>query len=295
MIEATALFDLIGEPFAYGFMTKAILGGGAVGALCGMLSCFVTLKGWSLLGDALSHAVVPGVALAALVGAPFAVGAFLTGLLAVLGIGFVERNSVLKNDTVIGVVFTAFFAAGLFLISVFPSNVRLKSILFGNLLGISDGDLVQVAVVGLICLVVIGLKWKDLLLYCFDPSHARAVGLDVRLIQLTLLSLLSLAAVAALQAVGALLVVAMLITPGATALLLTDRFGLMLWIAPALGALAAMTGAYASFFLDGSTGGAIVVLQTLMFLIALVFAPRHGLLAARRRLGRVALGAEPAA
>lgn len=275
--------QLLSEPFAYGFMWKAILGGGAVGALCGFLSCFVTLKGWSLLGDALSHAVVPGVALASLLGAPFAVGAFFSGILAVVSIGFVERNSYLKNDAVIGVVFTTFFAAGLFIISVFPSNLRLKTILFGNLLGISDADLWQVAVVGVICLVVILCKWKDLLLYCFDPSHARSIGLNVRVLHLLLLSLLSLAAVAALQAVGALLVVAMLITPGATAFLLTDRFGRMLIIAPLLGAGATMAGAYASFFLDGSTGGAIVALQTLLFLMAFLFAPKHGVLAARRQ------------
>lgn len=283
MIEFGDLVEHLLSPFGYEFMLKAILAGGAVGALCGFLSCFVTLKGWSLLGDALSHAVVPGVALAGLFGAPFAVGAFLTGLLAVVGIGFVERNSHLKNDAVIGVVFTSFFAAGLFIISVFPSNVRLKTILFGNLLGVSDADFLQLLFVGGICLVTVLLKWKDLLLYCFDPSHARAIGLDTRMIHLLLLGLLSLASVAALQAVGALLVVAMLITPGATALLLTDRFGLMLVIAPALGAVSAMIGAYLSFFLDGSTGGAIVALQTALFVLVLLFAPKHGLIAARRR------------
>lgn len=282
-MEPSSLGATLASPFGYDFMVKAILGGGAVGALCGFLSCFVTLKGWSLLGDALSHAVVPGVAIAALFGAPFAVGAFVTGLLAVLGIGLIERNSVLKNDAVIGVVFTTFFAAGLFIISVFPSNVRIKTILFGNLLGISDADLLQVAAVGLIALVFIGLKWKDLLLYCFDPSHARSIGIRTDVLHLALLALLSLAAVAALQAVGALLVVAMLITPGATALLLTDRFGRMLILAPVLGGIAAMAGAYASFFLDGSTGGLIVVLQTVLFVAAFLFAPRHGMLAARRR------------
>lgn len=278
-----SLISLLTEPFGYDFMMKAIFGGAAVGALCGLLSCFVTLKGWSLLGDALSHSVVPGVAVAAILGAPFAIGAFITGLLAVLSMGMIERNSVLKNDAVIGVVFTAFFAAGLFIISVFPTDVRIQTILFGNLLGISDGDLMQVGLAGIICLLVVALKWKDLLLYCFDSSHARAIGLNTDMIHLVLLGLLSLAAVAALQAVGALLVVAMLITPGATALLLTDSFGRMLFIAPVLAALACMGGAYASYFLDGSTGGAIVVLQTVVFALALVFAPKHGLLAARRK------------
>lgn len=278
------LLALLLSPFGYEFMRKAIFAGAFVGAMCGFLSCFVTLKGWSLLGDALSHAVVPGVAIAYIVGAPFPVGAFVTGLLAVIGIGFIERNTKIKNDAVIGVVFTAFFAAGLLLISVFPSNLRLKTILFGNLLGISDFDLVQLVLVGVVCMGIVALKWRDLLLYCFDAQHARSVGLNTRVLHLTLLALLALAAVAALQAVGALLVVAMLITPGATAYLLTDRFGRMLAIAPALGALTAATGAYASFFLDGSAGGIIVVLQTLIFLGALVFAPRHGILAARRRV-----------
>lgn len=278
-----SFFALLAEPFSYAFMIKAIFGGAAVGALCGLLSCFVTLKGWSLLGDALSHSVVPGVAVTALVGGPFALGAFIAGLLAVLGIGLIERNSVLKNDAVIGVVFTAFFAAGLFIVSIFPTNIRIESILFGNLLGISSADLLQVAVIGVICFVVFVTKWKDLLIYCFDPNHARAIGLNVSALHLILLILLSLAAVAALQAVGALLVVAMLITPGATAQLLTKNFGRMLFIAPVLAALACMGGAYASYFLDGSTGGAIVVLQTTMFILALFFAPGKGILATSLR------------
>lgn len=280
--------DTLAAPFAYEFMVKAMLGAGAVGLLCGFLSCFVTLKGWSLLGDALSHAVVPGVALAALLGAPYAVGAFLTGLLAVTGMGFIERHSLLKKDAVIGVVFTGFFAAGLLVISLFPSNIRLQTILFGNLLGISDADLLQVAGVGVAAIVIVGLEWRDLLLYCFDPIHARSIGLDTRLLHFLLLAMLSLAAVAGLQAVGALLVVAMLITPGATALLLTDRFGRMLVIAPAIGATTAVVGAYASYFLDGSTGGAIVALQCTLFVLAFLLAPKHGLLGARRldpRLG----------
>ncbi|QDY44350.1 metal ABC transporter permease [Candidatus Pantoea soli] len=280
-----SLLSLLAEPLSYTFMIKAMFGGAAVGALCGLLSCFVTLKGWSLLGDALSHSVVPGVAVAALFGGPLALGAFVAGLLAVLGIGVIERNSALKNDAVIGVVFTAFFAAGLFIISVFPANIRIQTILFGNLLGISSADLLQVAVIGVICIIAFAAKWKDLLIYCFDPSHARAIGLNVTALHLMLLILLSLAAVAALQAVGALLVVAMLITPGATAQLWTQKFSRMLFIAPALAALACMGGAYASYFLDGSTGGAIVVLQTAIFILALFFAPGKGILATRRRRG----------
>ncbi len=281
---APSLIDILAEPFAYEFMLQAMLGGGAVGMLCGFLSCFVTLKGWSLLGDALSHAVVPGVALSAIFGAPFAVGAFLTGLLAVVAMGFVERHSLLEKSAVIGVVFTGFLAAGLLLVSLYPSNLRLQTILFGNLLGISEADLLQVAGVGVAAIVIIGLKWRDLLLYCFDPTHARTIGLDTSRLHFALLALLSLAAVAGLQAVGALLVVAMLITPGATALLLTDHFGRMLVIAPAIGATTAVIGAYASYFLDGSSGGAIVALQTALFVLAFLFAPKHGFFRTRRHL-----------
>lgn len=273
-----ALLDLLAEPFGYQFMVKAILGGGAVGAVCAVLSCFVTLKGWSLLGDALSHAVVPGVAIAYLAGAPFLLGAVLSGLFAVLGIGAIERATRLRSDAVIGVVFTAFFALGLLLISLYPSNLRLTTILFGNLLGIADADLWQLFAVGAGCLLVVAAKWKDLLLYCFDAQHARAIGLPTGRLHLLLLGLLSLTAVAALQAVGALLVVAMLITPGATAFLLTDRFPRMLVLAAIMGAVTAMAGAYASYFLDGSTGGLIVLAQTGLFLLALAVAPKHGLL-----------------
>ncbi|KGM35280.1 metal ABC transporter permease [Inquilinus limosus] len=278
----TGLLDLLVEPFGYQFMVKAILGGGAVGAVCAVLSCFVTLKGWSLLGDALSHAVVPGVAIAYLAGAPFLLGAVLSGLFAVLGIGAIERATKLRGDAVIGVVFTAFFALGLLLISLYPSNLRLTTILFGNLLGIADADLWQLFAVGAGCLLVVAAKWKDLLLYCFDAQHARAIGLPTGRLHLLLLGLLSLTAVAALQAVGALLVVAMLITPGATAFLLTDRFPRMLVLAAVMGAVTAMAGAYASYFLDGSTGGLIVLAQTALFLLALALAPKHGLL---RRAG----------
>jgi ABC-type Mn2+/Zn2+ transport system permease subunit len=283
-METAFSLEALAAPFAYEFMVKAIFGGGAVGLLCGVLSCFVTLRGWSLLGDALSHAIVPGVALAALFGAPFVVGAFISGLLAVAGMGFIESFSRLKKDAVIGVVFTSFFAAGILVISVFPSNLRLQTILFGNLLGISDSDLVLLVIVGVATLAVVALSWRDLLLYCFDPTHARSIGLNTRFLYFLLLAMLSLAAVVGLQAVGALLVVAMLITPGATALLLTDRFGLMLIIAPAMGALTAMAGAYASYFLDGPAGGAIVALQTVLFILAFFLAPRHGLLAGRRGL-----------
>jgi manganese/iron transport system permease protein len=253
-----------------------------IGGVCGLLSGFVTLKGWSLLGDALSHAVVPGVVLAYMAGLPFAVGAFTSGLLAAAAMSFVKLKTPVREDAVIGVVFTAFFALGLLLISLFPAALDLKVIVFGNILAIAPEDVTQLVAISVVCVAVIALKWRDLLLFSFDPHQARVLGLRVRLLHLTLLLLLSATTVAALQAVGAILVVAMLITPGATAYLLTDRFGKMLFIGSALGAITAFVGAYASYFLDGATGGCIVVLQTLLFLAAFVFAPKHGLLAGRR-------------
>jgi manganese/iron transport system permease protein len=268
-------------PLQYDYMLKAILVSGLVGGVCAFLSCFITLKGWSLMGDALSHAVVPGVAVAYIIGWPFAAGAFITGLLAAVGMGFVKARTRLREDAVIGVVFTAFFALGIFLISLNPSSVDLKAIIFGNILAISNPDILQVIIIAAVTLLVLGLKWRDLLLFCFDPAQARAQGLNVTVLHYTLLTLLSATAVAALQTVGALLVVAMLVTPGATAYLLTDRFGKMIAIATGLGVGASLVGAYASYFFDGATGGCIVTLQTLIFLIALVFAPKHGMRAAR--------------
>jgi manganese/iron transport system permease protein len=280
MIESLTL------PFQYDYMLKAMWVSALIGGVCGFLSCFITLKGWSLMGDALSHAVVPGVTLAYLLGAPFALGAFFSGLLAAIGMGFVKTKTQLREDAVIGVVFTTFFAAGVLLISLFPSGVSLRTIVFGNILGISDPDVIQVAIISAVTLLVLGLKWKDLVLFCFDANQARALGLNVLVLHFTLLTLLAATAVAALQTVGACLVVATLVTPGATAYLLTDRFSKMLGIAGTMGVVTSFLGAYGSYFLDGSTGGCIVVLQTAVFLAALTFAPKHGLLAnrARRRL-----------
>jgi manganese/iron transport system permease protein len=271
-------------PLQYEYMVKAILVTGLIGGVCGFLSCFVTLKGWSLMGDALSHSVVPGVALAYIFKLPFAAGAFLTGLLASLGMGFVKARTAIREDAVIGVVFTTFFALGLLLISLFPSSVDLRTIVFGNVLAIADSDIIQVVAISLAALLVLGLKWRDFLLFCFDPQQARALGLNTRFLYFALLTLLSATAVAALQTVGALLVVAMLITPGATAYLLTDRFSRMLWIAALLGTVSSLLGAYASYFFDGSTGGCVVTLQSLLFAIAFVFAPKHGVLATRMRV-----------
>lgn len=276
-------------PFFYDYMLTALWVSTLVGGVCGLLSGFITLKGWSLMGDALSHAVVPGVALAYLAGLPFALGAFTSGLLAAAAMSFVKLKTPVREDAVIGVVFTAFFAFGILLISLFPAQLDLKSIIFGNILAIAPGDVVQLLAISAVCLAVLALQWRDLLLFSFDPNQARTLGLPVRRLHLTLLLLLSATTVAALQAVGAILVVAMLITPGATAYLLTDRFGRMLLLGSAIGALTAFAGAYASYFLDGATGGCIVVLQTLGFFLAFLFGPKHGLLAARRARRRLCL------
>lgn len=270
-------------PLQYEYMLKAIFVSAVIGGVCAFLSCFITLKGWSLMGDALSHSVVPGVAVAYYAGWPFAAGAFVTGLLAAVGMGFVKAKTRLREDAVIGVVFTAFFAAGLLLISLFPSEVDLRSIIFGNILGISNSDIVQVLAISAATILILGLKWRDFLLFCFDPSQARALGLNTTLLHFLLLTLLSATAVAALQTVGATLVVAMLVTPGATAYLLTDRFGRMIAIAVTMGTGTSLVGAYASYFFDGSTGGCIVTLQSAIFVLALIFAPKHGLISARAR------------
>ena len=274
-------------PLHYDYMLRAIWVSALIGGVCGFLSPFITLKGWSLMGDALSHAVVPGVAVAYLLGLPFALGAFVAGLLAAGAMVFVKTQSRIREDATIGIVFTTFFALGLLLISIFPARVDLKTIIFGNVLGISDIDILQVVIISAVTLIVLGLKWKDLMLFCFDPNQARTLGLPVKFLHLTLLTLLSATAVAALQTVGAILVVAMLVTPGATAYLLTDRFGTMLWLSSLMGVVTSLAGAYASYFYDGATGGCIVTLQTLVFLAAFVFAPKHGILASKRRAKQI--------
>jgi manganese/iron transport system permease protein len=291
------MIETLLAPLHYEYMLKAIFVSAVIGGVCAFLSCFITLKGWSLMGDALSHSVVPGVAVAYYAGWPFAAGAFVTGLLAAVGMGFVKTKTRLREDAVIGVVFTAFFALGLLLISLYPSQVDLRSIVFGNILGISNPDIVQVLIISGVTLVVLGLKWRDLLLFCFDPNQARALGLNTTVLHFTLLTLLSATAVAALQTVGACLVVAMLVTPGATAYLLTDRFGRMIGIATAMGVGTSIVGAYVSYYFDGSTGGCIVTLQSALFVIALVFAPKHGLIAqrARRRAASTAGAGAPEA
>jgi len=270
------------EAFHYGYLLKAMLAAGVVGAACGLLSCFIILKGWSLMGDALSHAVVPGVALAWIAGLPFSLGAFVAAMLAALNMGWLERRSSLRRDAIIGVVFTGYFAFGLILLSKFPSPMSLRSIVLGNLLTISPSDLWQVMVISGLSVAIVLMRWRDLFLCAFDPVQAAACGLNSARLQWLLLALLSATTVAALQAVGACLVIAMLMTPGATARLLSDRFGCMLGLAAGSAALCAVAGAWLSHGLNASIGGCIVLLQTLLFFVALVLAPRRGLLAGWR-------------
>jgi manganese/iron transport system permease protein len=276
------VIDLLLEPFAYQYMVRAIWVSALVGGVCAFLSCFLMLKGWSLMGDALAHAIVPGVALAYLLKVPYAAGAFFSGLLAALAMALVRLRTQLREDAVIGVVFTTFFAAGLLIVSINPTSVDVQSIVLGNILGISDEDVVQVAIIAAVSLVVLVARWRDLMLVFFDENQARAVGLSPTRLKILFFVLLSACTVAALQTVGAVLVIAMVITPGATAYLLCDRFGRLIAIAVALGVVTSAAGAYASYFLDGSTGGLIVVFQTLLFLAAFIFAPKHGRLAAAR-------------
>jgi len=270
-------------PFAYDYMVKAIWVSALVGAVCAFLSAYLMLKGWSLMGDALAHSIVPGVATAYLLNLPYAAGAFVAGLLAALGMNIVRRRTRLREDATIGIVFTAFFAAGLLIVSINPTSVNVQSIVLGNILGISDSDALQVVIIAVISLAILIAKWKDLMVVFFDEKHARSVGLNPTALNILFFTLLAASTVAALQTVGACLVIAMVVTPGATAYLLTDRFQRLLLLSVAIGATTSAVGAYLSFFLDGATGGVIVTLQTLLFLAAFLFAPKHGLLAARRR------------
>lgn len=273
-----AIAEWFVAPLQYEFMIKAVLMSAFVGLVCAVLSCYMTLKGWALMGDAVAHSVTPGVVLAYIFNLPFALGAFVFGVGSVLAIGFIKSKTRIKEDTVIGLVFTGFFALGLVLISKNPSNVDLMHILFGNVLGIPTSDLIQTFIIGSFTLITVLILRKDLLLFCFDPTHARSIGLNITALYYILLTLLSLTIVVALQAVGVILVVAMLITPGAIAYLLSDRFDRMMMIAMFFGVFSSILGTYISFHLDASTGGCIVVLQTLLFVATMIFAPKHGLL-----------------
>lgn len=271
-------------PFQYDFMIQALLVGALVGAVCSILSCFLVLKGWSLMGDAVSHAVLPGIVLAYILGLPLAIGAFFSGLLCAVLTGFIKENTRVKEDTAMGIVFTGLFALGLVMFTKVETDVHLNHILFGSLLGISQEDIVQTSVAGSVTLVIILLMRKDLLLFCFDPSQARSIGLNTKMLYYILLSLLAATIVASLQAVGIILVIAMLITPGCIAYLLSDRFNHMLIISASSAIFSCLMGTYISYFINGSTAGCIVLVQATLFVLAMVFAPKHGLLAQRLRI-----------
>jgi manganese/iron transport system permease protein len=281
---------LLLEPFGYGYMLNAMWVSALVGGVCAFLSCYLMLKGWSLIGDALSHSIVPGVAGAYMLGLPFSLGAFLSGGLAAGAMLFLNQRTKLREDAIIGLIFSGFFGLGLFMVSVSPTPVNIQTIVLGNILAITPGDTLQLVVIGVVSLALLLLKWKDLMVTFFDETHARSIGLNPVALRIMFFTLLSASTVAAMQTVGAFLVICMVVTPGATAYLLTDRFPRLLVIAVAIGTLTSFVGAYASYFLDGATGGIIVVLQTAIFLVAFVFAPKHGLLAARRRAARALEG-----
>lgn len=292
LIAAISVWDWLLEPLQYEFLRQAIWVSAFVGVVCAVLSCYITLKGWSLMGDAISHAVVPGVVVAYALNIPFAIGAFLFGFGATVAIGYIKSKTRLKEDAVIGVVFTGFFAFGLVLVTKIPSNIDLFHILFGNVLGISQQDIIQTLIAGTITLVVILLRRKDLLLFCFDPNHAKAIGLNTQAMYYTLLSVLALTIVTALQTVGIILVISLLVTPGSIAYLLSDRFDHMLGIAMGSSVFSCVMGTYLSYHLDISTGGAIVVLLTVLFIGVMIFAPKYGILAqqSKGRLNQLSAG-----
>ncbi len=278
MFAFTSPISWVVEPLTHEFMRRALMVSALVGGVCGLLSCYMTLKGWALMGDAVSHAVMPGVVVAYALGLPFSIGAFVFGVGSVALIGFVKQKSRIKEDTVIGLVFTGFFALGLVLVSKIKSNIDLMHILFGSPLGISYSDVKQTLIISAVVVSVLLLFRRDLMLYCFDATHARSIGINTGILHYLLLSTLSLAAVAGLQTVGIILVVAMLITPGATAYLLTDRFDRMTYLAVLSSCMSSIIGVYISFWYDIETGGSIVLVQTFIFLLAFFFAPRYGIL-----------------
>jgi manganese/iron transport system permease protein len=278
----SAVWNFVATPLSYGFMQRALLVAMLTGAVCAVLSCYLVLKGWSLMGDAVSHAVLPGIVLAFVLGLPLAVGAFAAGLFCAVATGWLKENSRVKEDTVMGIVFSGMFGLGLVLFTKVETDQHLLHILFGNMLGVTTQDLIETAIVAGITLAIVLAKRRDLLLYCFDPRHARAVGLPVEWLHYGLLVLLSLTIVASLKAVGVILVVAMLVAPGATAYLLTRRFDHMLLIAATVAILSSALGTIVSFHINGSTGPCIVLIQAGIFALALLWDQ-----VIRRSVGRI--------
>lgn len=271
------------QPFTYNYMINAMWVSSLVGGVCAFLSVYLMLKGWSLIGDALSHSIVPGVAGAYMLGLPFALGAFLSGGLAASAMLFLNQRTDLKEDAIIGLIFTSFFGLGLFMVSLSPTSVNIQTITLGNILAITPADILQLVLITVVSLTILLVKWKDFMVTFFDEAHAKSIGINTELLKVIFFTILAACTVAALQTVGAFLVIAMVVTPGATAYLLTDRFPKLLIISVSIGALSSFFGAYFSFYLDGATGGIIVCLQTLLFLTAFIFAPKHGILASRQK------------
>lgn len=280
------MIEYLLEPFSYTYMINAIWCSALVGVICAFMSAYLMLKGWSLIGDALSHSVVPGVAGAYMLGLPYAMGAFISGGLAAAAMLFISQRSALRTDAVIGLIFTGFFGLGLFMASLSPAAVKIDTIVFGNILAITPFDSLQLAIIGLITLGCLLVFWKDFMVVFFDETHAHSIGMKVKRLKILFFTLLSASTVAALQTVGAFLVIAMVVTPGATTYLLTDRFSRLIVISVVFGMLTSAVGAYLSYFLNGATGAVIVLLQTFLFLLAFVAGPKHGILANRRRATR---------
>ena len=277
------MLEALLEPFSYSYMVNAMWVSALVGGVCAFLSAYLMLKGWSLIGDALSHSIVPGVAGAYMLGLPFALGAFVAGGLAASSILFLQQRSKLKEDAIIGVIFTSFFGLGLFMISLSPMSVSIQTITMGNILAITPTDTFQLVIIGLVSLCVLTTKWKDFMVTFFDENHARSIGLNPDLLKVLFFTILAASCVAALQTVGAFLVIAMVVTPGATAYLLTDKFPRLLIISMIIGTLSSFFGAYISYFLNGATGGIIVSILTLIFISTFILAPKHGYFKSKSR------------
>lgn len=268
-------YELALWPFQLPFMVQAMAIGVLVAVPTALLSCFLVLKGWSLMGDAISHAVLPGVVLAYVVGLPIGVGAFIAGMVCALSVGFLKENSRIKEDTVMGVVFAGLFGLGIVLYTAITTDVHLDHILFGNMLGVNGADLLLAAMIALAVVLVVGAKWRDLMLFIFDAQQAGAIGLNTRLLHYGLLAMISLTIVGALQAVGMILVIALLIAPGAIAFLITRRFGVMLLVATGVSVGCNLVGVYLSFFLDSAPAPTIVLLMSACFILAFIATQRQ--------------------
>ncbi|MCT6860349.1 metal ABC transporter permease [Bartonella apis] len=281
------MIDQLLEPFSYDFMINAMWVSALVGCVCAFLSAFLMLKGWSLIGDALSHSIVPGVAGAYMLGLPFSLGAFFSGGLAATAMLFFNERTKLKEDTIIGLIFSSFFALGLFMKSLKPMAVSIDTIVLGNILAVSPTDIFQLAMIGIISLVILFIKWKDMMVTFFDENHARSIGINTKGLKILFFALLAASTVAAMQTVGAFLVISLVVTPGATAYLVTDRFERLIILSVVIGILTSIVGVYLSYLIHAQTGGVIVLLQALLFALSFFFAPKHGFIAARLRAKKV--------